>query len=212
MVRFTCIVFITLCLTACASTNLRDVWQNPEFSRKSLNDVMVVALTADPTRRMVFEEEFVFELKKKGVTAQASYKYLGINTPKRQKIVDFARKEKFKYFLVSYVVNEEVHKTYIPPTITNYVAGGYPYGAYPGYYYPYFNSFWGPGAGASISTIVTPGYFDQTVDTIMVTSIYSVENLAILWSGRTSTFEGDSQPASYIADAIANQVYEHIKD
>ncbi|CAA0105291.1 Uncharacterised protein [BD1-7 clade bacterium] len=201
-----------LLLTACSATNLRDVWQNPEFKRDQLNQVLVVDLTAAPTRRMVFEDEFVHELGKKGIKAQPSYKYLGQDVPDKDKIIKFAKNNDYKYFLVTYVANEEIEKTRIPPTVTNYVVGGYPYGVYPGYYYPYFNSFWGPGAGASVSTIITPGFIDQTVNTIMVTSIYSVETLQILWSGRTSTFEGESQPASYIADQIANQVYQHIKN
>ncbi|CAA0098351.1 Uncharacterised protein [BD1-7 clade bacterium] len=196
----------SLLLAACGTTNMRDVWQAPNFHKTDLNDVLIVGMTANATNRMVFEREFVAALMRQGLKATPSYTVLGRKTPDEEAIISYLKDHPTKYVLITYVSNQEVDKTYIKPTVSTVVTGyGYPYGSYGGYYYPTLGSVWGPG---SVNTITTPGYFDETTKTILVTSIYNAETGDIEWTGRSSTFEANS--ISRVTSDVSKVVLKHI--
>lgn len=204
---------IGLCLlvvmsTACSTTKMRDVWQDEKFAKKDLKNILVVGFSANATNRMVFEREFVYQLEKQGVEAKASYKVLGKHTAVKEELVEYLKTEHYDYVMVTYVGSTEVDQTYIKPTVTNYVTGaGYPYGGYGhGYGYSNFGGYWGAG---SVTTIQTPGYFDETTETILVTSIYDAATGDILWTGRSATFE--AQVISAATVDIAKVVWKNIQ-
>lgn len=202
------VVVLGICsLAACGSTKMRDVWQDPSFSKSDLKDILVVGMSANITNRMVFEREFVYQLEKKGISSVASYKVIGQHTPVKEELVEYLKKSKVSYVLVSYVSAQEVDKTYIEPTVTNYATGGYPYGGYGyGYGYSNFGGYWG---GGDIVTIQTPGYFDETTETILTTSIYDAASGEIKWTGRSATFE--AQSVSLVTDEVAEVIWNHIE-
>ena len=195
-------------LTGCSSTKMRDVWQDEKFARDDIKDMLVVGFTANITNRMVFEREFVYQLEKRGVQAIASYKELGKHMAKKDELVEYLKTHDVTYVMVTYAGAQEVDKTYIKPTVTNYVTGGYPYAGYGPYGYGYstFGGYWGP---ADVTTVQTPGYFDETTKTILVTSIYDAKTGEIKWTGRSATFE--AQSVSLVTDEVAKVVWDHIK-
>ena len=206
-IRLLLVVLATLMISACGSTKMRDVWQAEEFKRDDLKNVLVVGMTANTTNRMVFEREFVYSLLKSGVKATPSFEVMGRDTPTEESLKAYIKKHPTDYVLITYVSNQEVDKTYIKPTVSTVATGyGYPYGSYGGYYYPTMGSFWG---ASNVSTITTPGYFDEITKTILVTSIYNAKSGAIEWTGRSSTFEANS--ISRVTEDVAKVVLKNIK-
>ena len=128
--------------------------------------------------------------------------------PVKEELISYVKKNNYQYVMVTYVGSQEVDKTYIKPTVTNYVTGGvYPYAGYgAGYGYSNFGGYWG---GGNITTIQTPGYFDETTQTILITSIYDTKTGDIKWTGRSATFE--AQSVSLVTDEVAKIVWDHIK-
>ena len=203
----TFLLCVVLGLSACSSTKMRDVWQDEKFSRGDVKDMLVVGFTSNVTNRMVFEREFVYQLEKRGVQAKASYKALGKHMAVKEELVAYLKEHDFSYVMVTYAGSQEVDKTYIKPTVTNYVTNGYPYAGYGAYGYGYssFGGYW----GGNVTTIQTPGYFDETTKTILITSIYEAKTGDIVWTGRSSTFE--AQSVSRVTDEVAKVVWDHIQ-
>lgn len=202
------LLIIVAGLSACSSTKMRDVWQSEDFSRKDVQDILIVGMTSNTTNRMVFEREFAYQLEKRGIQAKVSYKAVGKHTPEKEELIEYLKTHKTGFVLVTYVGTQEVDKTFIKPTVTNYVTGGaYPYAGYGRYGYGYssFGGYWGSG----VTTIQTPGYFDETTKTILVTSIYDAATGDIKWTGRSSTFE--AQSVSRVTDEVAKVVWDHIQ-
>ncbi len=204
------VILVSLCTlllsTACSSTKMQDVWQAEDFSKKEIQNILVIGVTAHVTNRMVFEREFAYQLKKRGIKATPSYKVIGKKTPEKEHVKEFLKTSDFDYVLLTYVGSKEVDKTFIKPTVTNYATGGYPYAGYGryGYGYPTMGGYW----DANITTIQTPGYFDETTKTILITSIYDVHSEDIRWTGRSSTFE--AQSVSLVTEEVAEVVWDHI--
>ena len=68
---------VGLALTACSSTKLTDSWQAPTLHRAQMDNVLVVAITANMTNRILFERGFVEALKNRGIKATASVDVIG---------------------------------------------------------------------------------------------------------------------------------------
>ena len=48
---------LVLLLGGCSTTSLQDHWQADSFSRNDLDNVLIVAVTANNTNRFIFESE-----------------------------------------------------------------------------------------------------------------------------------------------------------
>jgi len=57
----------------CASTRLINTWQDPTFSGAPVKSVLVIGVTRQAGMRRTFEDEFVRQLRAKGVRAVPSY-------------------------------------------------------------------------------------------------------------------------------------------
>jgi len=62
-------------LSACARNeiNLVNTWKNPEYSTRKCAKVLVVGVSENVGRRMLFEDAFTHELKREGVDALQGY-------------------------------------------------------------------------------------------------------------------------------------------
>src|SRR4029453_12843608 len=136
-------------VVACSTTSLTDSWQSPNLHRKDLDKVLVVAATANPTYRVLFERSFVQALKEKGIGATASIDVIGNNNPTRETVMAYLKKSDARYVSVTRYGGAEITKEVIPGHATNYVVGPY---------YPTLSGYW----DANVVTITQQSYVEQT--------------------------------------------------
>ncbi|MFD2564334.1 hypothetical protein [Aquimarina rubra] len=66
------ILIVAGLLTSCSSSELVEVWKNPDIDTFEANKVLVIGMTADTDGRKVFEKKLTQALKKNGVTSEKS--------------------------------------------------------------------------------------------------------------------------------------------
>jgi hypothetical protein len=59
-------------MTSCASTKITGEWKDPNMTAKQFKNIMVIGVAKQPRDRRAYEDEFVRQLKAKGVMAVAS--------------------------------------------------------------------------------------------------------------------------------------------
>ncbi|SEL09849.1 hypothetical protein SAMN04487910_1712 [Aquimarina amphilecti] len=66
------LTIITIILISCSSSELIEVWKNPDIESFEANKVLVIGMTSDIDGRKVFEKKLTAALKKNGVTSEKS--------------------------------------------------------------------------------------------------------------------------------------------
>jgi hypothetical protein len=164
-----------LFLSSCATTELTGVWKDERFSGR-INKVVVMGIFEQAVTRNLFEDEFVRQLKARGVNAVASYTVVPIDElPDNDIVKEKIGKLGVDSVIVTRLVDKKTIQTYVP---------GQAY-AVPGYY-----GFWGPYRRYPYS----PGYIVEDEFAFAETSVYESEGERLVWSARSQTLiSGTSQ-------------------
>jgi hypothetical protein len=167
-------------IMGCASnTKIQGTWVNPEAgARGPVNNVLVVGINQDSTARRIYEDALVAQLVARGIRAQPSYKLLpelGPAPPPDIKVT--VRNAGVDAVLVSRTMRVSTDIRVTP---------GQSYGPVG------FSGMWG-GAFSTAPNVYTV----QKVE--VETRLFDVEDLALLWSG-TSTTNPSSSMQQTITD------------
>jgi len=189
-------ILLPCLLGGCSTTSLQDAWQAPSFHRKAMDDVLVVAVSANVTNRILFERGFVEALQAKGIKATASYDVLGDALPTRESVTAYVKRTGIGYVIASRYGGTEITKEVVPESVRTYTTGPY----YPSYY-----GYW----DQSSVTLVRQSYVDQTSSILLTTSIFDVKTGDLVWAGRSKTFEARSIVNE--ANDLARQIVASIK-
>lgn len=168
-----CLIGAGLLLSACASTKLVNVWQDPNYTGPPFKNILVMGVTENPGERRTFEDVFSAELKLRGITAVPSY----TRVPKagqieRTKLATLITETGIDGILTTRLVKVKTETRYTPGYTTTYPAVGY----YGGFYDYYDSAYVGP------STI------QQYNVVTLETNIFEVKAQNLVWSGTTETF------------------------
>lgn len=168
--------FLSLCLAAlvllilasCATTKLLTVWKDESF-QGTIRKVAVVGVFSRPAIRNLFEDEFVRQLKARGVDAVASYTFLPADELSHKELVISKIKESgVDAALVTRLVDRKTVESYVP---------GQVYAVPRPYYY------WGP----YFDYIYQPGYMVREEYAYAETNIYDTTNEKLIWAARSQT-------------------------
>lgn len=183
-------------LSACSSTKLTDSWQAPTLHRAQMGNVLVVAVTANMTNRILFERGFVEALQGRGINATASVDVIGTSAPTRESVTAYLKKSDMRYVVAVRYAGSEVQKYVVPEQVRTY---------YTGPYYPTYGAYWD-----QYSTVTTTrdAYVDTRTTVVLTTSIFEVKTEALVWVGRSKTFEVGS--IAYEANDLANAMIDRI--
>ena len=66
-------ILMLFLLTSCASTKVTGEWKDPNLADKKFEKIMVLGVAKQPKDRKFYEDEFVKQLKAKGVMAVSSH-------------------------------------------------------------------------------------------------------------------------------------------
>jgi hypothetical protein len=75
------VVALLLAGAGCAPTALVNVWRDPSIARPQLNNLLVISLRKDATRRRMWEDAFAEELSRSGAAATQSYRLYPKSAP-----------------------------------------------------------------------------------------------------------------------------------
>lgn len=183
-------------LSACSSTKLTDSWQAPTLHRAEMGNVLVVAIAANMTNRILFERGFVEALKARGINATASIDVIGTSTPTRESVTAYLQKSDMRYVVATRYAGAEVQKYVVPEQVRTY---------YTGPYYPTYGAYWD---SYNTVTMTRDAYVDTRTTVVLNTSIFEVKSEALVWVGRSKTFEVGS--IAYEANDLANAMVDRI--
>ena len=177
--------FFVLVLTACSTTKVTEQWKDPAFEGK-FNDVLVLSLNANDSKRRLFETGFLAELDKQRVESSASYEVLPNHADlEKEKIKAAIAGTSIDAVLVMRQVRVKKEDRYVPPRL-DYVGDPY-YGSFYGYY-GYF------------APIYTPGYVTEDTIVHLEANLYAVDGEKLVWSGKTETFN-PKDANTYVGEA-----------
>ncbi|RLT96841.1 hypothetical protein [Ketobacter sp.] len=184
-------------LAACSTTQMTDTWQEPEFHRSDMKNVLVVAVASNTTNRFLFETGFINALVQHGINATASFTVLGDEMPTKEGVQAHLDKTQYDHIIVTALGGVDIETDYVPERVRSY---------YTGPYYPHWGGYWG---GGNTVTMTREAYTDTQTNVLLTTSIYTLPTGTLSWVGRSKTFEVGS--VSDVADSLAKQMIRNIK-
>ena len=191
---FICLLFGSLLLAACATTEINGIWKDPSYQSRPAR-IMVIGVAKNPLNRRLFEDEFVQRLKDRGTEAVASYTVLSDKQQDDQAAIAAKVKElKTDTVLITRLVSKKTVKIYVPGTV--YYPPPY-YGTWPHYY------------GYSYQYIYSPGYVAENEYAVIETNLYETGNDKLVWAASSETLIGDSDKSlikSYIGIMVNTMV------
>jgi hypothetical protein len=79
-------------VAGCNPTTMKVSWRDPAFVGPAYQNILIVTPVRHPELRRIYEDEFVRELRARGVAAEASYNYLpDVNSIRRPEIERVAK-------------------------------------------------------------------------------------------------------------------------
>ena len=172
--RIASVAMVGLLAAACASTSIVSSWVSPEAAANRPKRMLIVGVSNVDTTRRMFEDEFVRQLKAKGVDAIPSYSQLTLDRkPTQEDVVAAIRKSGADSVLVTQIKGTEtrtdVSYSYQPMMV-------------PGGYYGFYSGAWANTYAA------TPTVYQYDIVNAE-TRIWNTGNDKLLFSVLTRTFD-----------------------
>jgi len=93
-------------MTSCASTKVTGEWKDPDMTAKQFKKILVMGVAKQPKDRRSYEDEFVRQLKAKGVMAVSSHTLIKReNMWDKETIVQTLESSEFDSIIVTRVAN-----------------------------------------------------------------------------------------------------------
>jgi len=172
-------ILIALFITACATTNLTSTWKDPSYMGH-LRKILVVGVAKKPAIKRIFEDEFVRQLKARGINAVASYTLMPDKKQSDHEVIAAQMKEHgADAVLITRLISKKTVQTYVPGSV---------------YYPPSAYSNWHDYYGQGSQAVYTPGYIAEDEYALMETNLYDAGSDKLIWSAESeSGIQGSAQ-------------------
>jgi len=165
-------LFMALFITACATTKLTSAWKDPAY-QKLPRKIMVIGLAKKPVIKRIFEDEFVRQIKVRGINAIAGYTVMADWKQGDHDVIAAKMKEHgADAVLITRLVSKKTVKFYMPGNVY-----------YPPVNYGNWRDYYGYGSQA----VYTPGYMAEDEYAIMETNLYNAANDKLIWAAASET-------------------------
>jgi hypothetical protein len=164
-------------LASCASTQLVNEWQAPEYQGVGFHKILVIGISEEEGNRRTFEDVLARKLIEHGVEAMPGYRFL----PKTDQAADeqtllaAVRDSGADAVLMTRLVRVKDEIRYTPGYSSGYVDS---FGR-PGYY-GYYRSAW---------SYYQPPRVDRYQVAVLETNLWDAKSQSLAWSGTTETFD-----------------------
>ena len=172
--KFVILIFVVL-LSGCASTHITSVWIDPENTR-IVDDLLIIGVSDSNHKRRIYEDAFVSEFEKQGVSVMPSYEVIArARYPDIEYILDEISNTETSHnaVLVTHIADYEEYSYRHPPSLR----------AVP---YKYFSRRHGSYRTA-YRYIHTPSYVSHHTNTVLETNLYDRQTGALLWSAQSES-------------------------
>lgn len=137
-------VATAMALSGCgASSSLVNMWRDPTFTGSPMRKIFVITVKKDPAQRRIWEDGFVSELAKRGVTAVPSYQTFPNALPDTQQVIDAVKDQGFDGVLAVHRLPTETSSYYVPGYVTTVPRTRY--NPWSGMYNTYYRRVYEPG-------------------------------------------------------------------
>jgi hypothetical protein len=195
----------TFGLTGCSSTSVTGVWKKSDFTGQPFQSILVIGLSKDKSRKNIWEDIMVDQLKQAGVHAMTSTQcFPGDDDITKEEILRYVGDKGMDSVLVTRLVDTKQEKAYYPPTGGFYGSGFYGGGFYGGGRHGYYNNF-----GTFYDTVYTPGYTTTYTTVLLETNLYDTASQALVWSMSSDTF--DPASANKLAQSVSKKVVQALQ-
>ncbi len=165
-------ILSALLMTGCATTQLTSAWKDPAYKGPP-HKIMIVGITKKPVNKRIFEDEFVRQLKAKGIDAVASYTVMADRKQGDHEVIAMKLKEQgADAVLITRLVSKKTVRTDIPGRFTVIPSS---YGTWRDYYV----------YGSEV--IFTPGYTAEDEYALMESNLYDAGSDKLIWSAASET-------------------------
>ncbi len=173
---------LTLLLAAgCGgSTQLTNVWANPQWSGTPIDNVMIIGVTQREAVRRNFEQHFIDLLADRGITAISSAAVLPPGRLDSTTVAEYVQRHQVDAILVTRLIGVDQETQYVPGRTYAVSSPYYGYGGFYGYYYH------------SYDLIYTPGYYQQYEVIKLETNVYERDK-SLIWAAVSETFSPGSE-------------------
>jgi len=207
---------ILFLLNSCSSAKVLNTWKADDIAEVKDNNMLVVARTNDNAVRIVFENEIVEQLTKKGLKASASFNVFPDLKPNQELTEE--EKKKIKsiiqnkgYDAVVLTVMKEKQELVKTEIEGSHYAGGTYYGYYPRYYGGFARFYVNP-----MSYTTLGNYVEETSTTytsanyVLETLVFNLDNeadkeLVAVVTTRLEEPDNAAEAASTYVKAIAKR-------
>lgn len=193
--RLTLLVVAALALAGCGTTQLVNLWRDPDF-HGPIHDVLVVSMRRDATTRRLWEDSFVAALEKAGAEATPSYRSFPDRVPAEDRLRE--RMQESRYDAILFVrpagAREEAH--YVP---------GYT-SVRPVYWRdPFWRTY-----GMAYRRVYYPGYVERDRVVRLDISLWTTgDDGQLVWAGTSRTLNPSS--AAELGDEVSHYVVPELR-
>ena len=171
------IVACVAVLNACSSTSVDQVWRDRARADAPMGRTLVLAVAPRNDTAVTLENEWVEQLRKRGVDAYALNAMLpGETKVDKQAVVEVVKSKAIDTVLVTRLVQRKTVERAIP--VAGSPAGGVPsyYGTWSGFY------------GTSRTVASDASYTVERQVAVVETNLYESKSEKLFWSARSDTF------------------------
>lgn len=113
-------VICQIMLCGChSSSGLVNMWRDKSYEAAPMNNILVIAVRRDVINRRLWEDSFVGELQKRGVTATASYSLFPGSVPDTQQVIEVIQNKRFDGVLVTVRPTVDTNVNYTPGYVSS---------------------------------------------------------------------------------------------
>jgi len=184
------VMLVALLLSSCASSKLTMSWVDDSVAGKQqIQDVLVIAVTADDTIRRLYEDSFTKTLTSDGIHAIPSYTLMHAEiSPDKGAIEAVVKEAGAKSVLITRHVSTDTKQQYRPPERVPVYVDPY-YSRMTGYYPLAYREAFIPGYSYSVTTV------------FLESNLYDAQDEKLLWSARSSSVD-PKMTKSFIDDLV----------
>ena len=180
------------------SGSLSNMWHDPSFQSGPMKNIFIIAIRKDPVRRRLWEDGFVTELEKHGVTATPSYRLFPDAVPDTAQSIGAIRSQHFDGVLVTRRLGVDTVTKYFPGYTKDTVITRY--NNWTNSYFTYYH------------TEEVPGFTESELTSRHQVNVWSTkEGGGLVWSGTGEIVDPASgqsinhEIAELIVPELANQ-------
>ncbi len=187
---------MALVAAGCATTQLVNLWRDPEFHGPAIHSVLVVSMRRDAVTRRMWEDSFVSALERAGADATPSYSVFPERLPSEERLRQ--RMQESQYDAILFVRPAGAREE------TRY---------YPGYssFRPMYwrDPFWST-YGVAYARVYHPGYIERERIVRLDISLWTTSGEGrLVWAATSRTLNPSS--AGELGDEVSHHVVPELK-